>query len=95
LALRRLTCSRPCKRELFCLAFFVVSSRLIHVLGFRRRWGKAEAKRQDKSDKPENLAKILEDIIPLIRFPTMEVGEIAGVVSTRFVAPACPSLSSV
>jgi hypothetical protein len=46
------------------------------------KWAKAEAKRKDKSDKAEDLQKILEDVLPLIRFPCMEVSEIAGVVST-------------
>jgi hypothetical protein len=46
------------------------------------KWAKAEAKRKDKSDKPEDLQKVLEDVLPLIRFPCMEVSEIAGVVST-------------
>jgi len=45
------------------------------------KWGKAEAKKQNKDEKPEVLQKLLEDVLPLIRFPTMEVAEIASIVA--------------
>jgi len=54
----------------------------VQVFQACQRWAKAEAKRKEMSDKPEDIAKILVDVLPLIRFPTMEVSEIAGTVST-------------
>jgi len=48
------------------------------------KWGKEEANKQKlDADKSDNLKAVLEDILPLIRFPCMTVNEIA----TR-VAPA-------
>jgi hypothetical protein len=49
-----------------------------------QRWAKAEAKRQGKGDTPTDLAPLVVDLIKHIRFPLMNVGEIASVVSVRY-----------
>jgi hypothetical protein len=46
------------------------------------RWAKNEAKKQERKDDSETLKSILADFVPLIRFPTMDVSEIAGHVAT-------------
>jgi len=45
------------------------------------RWAVSECKRQNLENKPENKKAILKDIIPLIRFPTMNMEDIATSVS--------------
>jgi len=46
------------------------------------RWAKNEAKKQERKDDADTLKAILKDFMPLIRFPTMDVSEIAGHVAT-------------
>jgi len=43
------------------------------------RWGKAECKRQEKkSDSGDDLRAVLADLLPMIRFPAMELEDIAS-----------------
>jgi hypothetical protein len=47
------------------------------------RWGKAECKRlEKKSDSGDDLKAVLADLLPHIRFPTMELEDIAAHVAT-------------
>jgi hypothetical protein len=52
------------------------------------RWAVCECKRQNLSDSLENKKKILDDILPLIRFPCMEMQELATFVSPTQLLPA-------
>jgi len=45
------------------------------------RWSVAECKRQNKKDSLENKKEILTDVIPLIRFPAMNMEDVATFVS--------------
>jgi len=40
-------------------------------------WGKAECKRQSNDTTPDNVRKVLADVLPHIRFPCMEMVEVA------------------
>lgn len=51
------------------------------------KWGKAECKRQDKPGNLEGLKTILVNLLPLVRFPTMDLGEIATVVGPSKLVP--------
>ncbi len=42
-------------------------------------WGEAEAKRQGLSEKPEDVRKVLSDVLPFIRFPTMTADQFLDV----------------
>jgi len=44
-------------------------------------WGKAECKRQTVEPNAENLQKVLSESLPLIRFPTMTMQEVAAKVT--------------
>jgi len=44
------------------------------------KWGKAECKRTDLEDKPNNLRNILEEEIPFIRFPVMSLEDVSSIV---------------
>jgi hypothetical protein len=47
------------------------------------KWGKAECKRlEKKSDSGDDLRAVMADVLPLIRFPTMELEDIAAHVAT-------------
>jgi len=45
------------------------------------RWGKAELARQGVKESHDELKDLLKDLIPHIRFPTMDVTELAGTVA--------------
>jgi len=57
-----------------------LSAEEVHVFEALIRWGKAECKRQSIGDNLEGLTKVLDGLLPLIRFPTMEMGQLATVV---------------
>jgi len=45
------------------------------------KWGKAELKRQEVKETPDELKELLKDLIPHIRFPTMDITELASTVA--------------
>lgn len=71
----------PRERLKVLLSSDALSANEIDIFRAVLRWSLCECKRQNLLDVPENRRAVLGDILPLIRFPTMTMEEVATYVS--------------